>query len=55
MKLEETGGTGKMPVAMNEMASEALTQHINEFYIFPEWGFMMPFCIPHRKSVCICS
>lgn len=42
-KLEETGGTGKMPVAINEMASEALTQHRNEFYIFPEWGFMMPF------------
>lgn len=41
-KLTETGGTGKASDALTRLAEDALGK-TGTFYVFPEWGFFMPF------------
>lgn len=42
-RLEQTGGVGKMSDSINRMAEDARTAPEYVVYIFPEWGFFMPF------------
>ncbi|MDD5333703.1 MAG: GtrA family protein [Rhodoferax sp.] len=42
-RLEQTGGVGKMSNAINRMAEDARTSSMKIVYVFPEWGFFMPF------------
>ena len=42
-RLDQTGGVGKMSNAINRMAEDALAAPVQVVYIFPEWGFFMPF------------
>lgn len=42
-RLVETGGVGKYSNAINRMADDALSMSNRLVYVFPEWGFMMPF------------
>ncbi|MGI0068997.1 MAG: hypothetical protein ACREAN_01935, partial [Nitrosopumilaceae archaeon] len=49
-KLDETGGVGKMSDAINLFALDALHKQ-NTLYIFPEWGFYMPFDFLTKNSV----
>jgi len=42
-RLEETGGVGKMSNAQTQLVEDALTSPRKTIYLFPEWGFFMPF------------
>lgn len=42
-QLEATGGTGKMSNAQTRLVEDALASSANTVYLFPEWGFFMPF------------
>lgn len=42
-ELARTGGTGKMPEALNTLAEEARTSSPQVAYVFPEWGFYTSF------------
>jgi hypothetical protein len=42
-QLEATGGTGKMSNAQARLVEDALASSANTVYLFPEWGFFMPF------------
>lgn len=42
-RIEQTGGVGKMSNAINRMAEDARASPLHVVYIFPEWGFFMPF------------
>lgn len=42
-ELARTGGTGKMPEALNTLAEEARTSSPQVAYLFPEWGFYTSF------------
>lgn len=41
--LEATGGIGKMSNAQSRLVEDALASPVNSVYLFPEWGFFMPF------------
>jgi putative flippase GtrA len=41
--LEATGGSGKMSNAQTRLVEDALASSANTVYLFPEWGFFMPF------------
>lgn len=41
-KLAQTGGTGKFSDALTRLAEDALRE-TGTLYVFPEWGFFMPF------------
>lgn len=43
-ELARTGGTGKMPEALNTLAIEARSAPSQVAYLFPEWGFYTSFC-----------
>ena len=43
LRLNETGGVGKFSSALTMMADEAMTKGQNDVYVFPDWGFFMPF------------
>jgi hypothetical protein len=42
-RLEATGGIGKMSNAQTRLIEDALASPANSVYLFPEWGFFMPF------------
>lgn len=42
-ELAKTGGTGKMPEALNTLAEEAQASPPHVAYLFPEWGFYASF------------
>ncbi|RAO74790.1 glycosyltransferase family 39 protein [Dyella jiangningensis] len=42
-ELARTGGTGKMPEALNTLAEEARGSSAQVAYLFPEWGFYTSF------------
>lgn len=42
-ELARTGGTGKMPEALNTLAEEARASPPHVAYLFPEWGFYASF------------
>lgn len=42
-RLEQTGGVGKMSNAINRMAEDARASPMKVVYVFPEWGFFIPF------------
>lgn len=42
-QLQITGGIGKMSNAQSRFIEEALASPANTVYLFPEWGFFMPF------------
>lgn len=55
--LDHTGGAGKMSNALTLFANEALSNPSPTVYLFPEWGFFMPFSfltanrIPYRLDM----
>lgn len=44
-RLEYSGGVGKMSDAINRMAEDARLAPNHVVYVFPEWGFFMPFAL----------
>jgi len=42
-QLEATGGSGKMSNAQTRLVEDAFASPENTVYLFPEWGFFMPF------------
>jgi len=42
-RLEAKGGIGKMSNAQSRLVDDALASPVNSVYLFPEWGFFMPF------------
>jgi putative flippase GtrA len=42
-RLQITGGVGKMSNAQARLVEDALASPANTVYLFPEWGFFMPF------------
>jgi len=50
-QLAETGGKGKMSSSLNFFAEEALYSASDTVYMFPEWGFFMPFSLLTANTV----
>lgn len=42
-KLEVTHGVGDYSAEINRLAEDALQEGKNDLYLFPDWGFFMPF------------
>jgi hypothetical protein len=42
-RLEATQGAGDYSATINRLATDAMTKHKNDLYLFPDWGFFMPF------------
>jgi 4-amino-4-deoxy-L-arabinose transferase-like glycosyltransferase len=50
-RLEETGGTGLATNALTNLAIDARQDSDNSVYIFPDWGFFMPFAFQTQNKV----
>lgn len=50
-RLEETGGTGLATNALTNLAIDARQDPDNSIYIFPDWGFFMPFAFQTQNKV----
>ena len=56
-QLDHIGGAGKMSNSLTLLANEALSNPSATVYLFPEWGFFMPFSfltanrIPYRLDI----
>jgi Dolichyl-phosphate-mannose-protein mannosyltransferase len=49
--MQATGGKGKMSSALTQLAQDAMAQAHQKAYLFPEWGFYMPFVFETANSV----
>ena len=50
-RLEETGGTGLATNALTNLAMDARQDSDDSIYIFPDWGFFMPFAFQTQNKV----